>query len=103
MSLLSAMADHDMDGMPLLSGYHLASIKRGVFGDDSKIYEEIDEFADALDQGAALMALVELSYVVGSIKGWLAKHHPSLTLADLDKMSEITARAFASGQRESAS
>lgn len=83
------------------TGYHLADIKRGVFGEDSKIFEEIDEFADALDQGVALMALIELSDLIGAIKGWLAKYHPSITLADLDKMAEVTKRVFESGHRES--
>lgn len=90
--------------MPSLTepvGYHLANINRGVFGEDSKIFEEVDEFADALDQGVVLMALIELSDLVGAIKGWLAKHHPSITLADLDKMAEVTKRVFESGHRES--
>jgi N-acyl-D-aspartate/D-glutamate deacylase len=82
------------------AGYHLASITRGVFGDDSKIYEEIDEFVDALDQGVAIMALVELSDVIGAIEGWLAKHHPSITLADLAKMAAVTNRAFENGSRQ---
>lgn len=81
-------------------GYHLATIKRGVFGEDSKIFEEVDEFADALDQDVALMALIELSDLIGAIKGWLAKHHPSITLADLDKMAEVTKRVFETGHRE---
>lgn len=80
-------------------GYHKAVITRGVFGDDTKIYEEIDEFADALDQGVSIMALVELSDVVGAIAGWLAKHHPSITLDDLLAMSAVTQRAFLSGVR----
>lgn len=83
-----------------IKGYHKATIARGVFGEDSKIYEEVDEFADALDQGSQIMALVELSDVVGAIKGWLAVNHPSITLADLDAMSEITKRVFETGHRE---
>jgi hypothetical protein len=83
------------------TGYHKAAITRGVFGDDSKIYEEIDEFADALDQGVSIMALVELSDVVGAIAGWLAKHHPSITLEDLLAMSAVTKRAFLANERVS--
>lgn len=81
-------------------GYHIAKITRGVYGEDSKIYEEVDEFADALDQGIAIMALVELSDVIGAIKGWLAKHHPSITLDDLIAMSVVTDRAFETGARK---
>lgn len=81
-------------------GYHKATIARGVFGEDSKIFEEIDEFADALDQGVAVMALVELSDAIGAIEGWLAKHHPSITLNDLAAMAAVTRRVFESGHRE---
>ena len=81
-------------------GYHIAKISRGVFGEDTKIFEEVDEFADALDQGVSLMALVELSDLIGAIQGWLAKHHPSITLDDLIAMSVVTQRAFESGARE---
>lgn len=81
-------------------GYHIAKIARGVYGEDSKIYEEIDEFVDALDQGVAIMALVELSDVIGAIKGWLVKNHPSITLDDLIAMSAVTDRAFESGARK---
>jgi hypothetical protein len=83
-----------------LLGYHKAVIARGVFGEDSKIYEEIDEFADALDQNVQIMALVELSDVIGAIEGWLAKHHPTVTLSDLAAMSAVTQRAFESGARK---
>jgi N-acyl-D-aspartate/D-glutamate deacylase len=83
-----------------LFGYHKAAIARGVFGEDSKIYEEIDEFADALDQNVQIMALVELSDVIGAIEGWLVKHHPTVTLADLAAMAAVTRRAFESGGRE---
>jgi NTP pyrophosphatase (non-canonical NTP hydrolase) len=82
-------------------GYHLREIDRGEYGEASKIFEEAYEFADALDQGSALMALIELSDMVGAIKGFLAKHHPTITLADLDTMSVITQRVFESGYRES--
>lgn len=84
-------------------GYHKAVISRGVFGDDTKIYEEIDEFADALDQGVQIMALVELADVIGAIEGWLVKHHPSITINDLVAMAAVTKRAFEAGLRESKS
>lgn len=98
------MDGHDPDGLPILphkQGYHKATIVRGVFGDDSKIFEEVDEFADALDQGVTLMALVELSDLIGAIRGYLAKHHPSITLDDLIAMSDVTHRVFSTGYRTS--
>lgn len=94
------MADPETEADAIL-GYHKAVIARGVFGEDSKIYEEIDEFADALDQNVQIMALVELSDVVGAIEGWLGKYHPTVTLADLAAMAAVTRRAFESGSRES--
>lgn len=81
-------------------GYHLATITRGVFGEDSKLYEEIDEFADAIDQKNAIMALCELSDLIGAIKGWLAKNHPTITLDDLVVMADATHRAFEAGHRK---
>jgi hypothetical protein len=81
-------------------GYHIAKITRGVYGEDSKIYEEVDEFADALDQNVSIMALVELADVIGAIKGWLAKHHPSITINDLVAMAAVTDRAFQTGARK---
>lgn len=81
-----------------MAGYHLTEPKRGVFGELSKVYEEIDELHDAEEQGATLMLIQELSDVIGAIEGYL-KHHPSITLDDLIKMKNITKRAFKSGAR----
>jgi len=80
-------------------GYHLKEIPRGEVGELSKVYEEILEALDAEAQGATVMALVELSDLVGALKAYLAKHHPSITLEDLEAFSSITARAFTSGRR----
>jgi hypothetical protein len=80
-------------------GYHLKAIPRGEVGELSKIYEEILEALDADAQGSSVMTLVELADMVGALKAYLAKHHPSLTLEDLENFSSITARAFTSGRR----
>lgn len=80
-------------------GYHIKKIKKGVNGEASKIQEELDELIDAEIQGCKIMALVELSDMVGAIDLYLKKHHPDTNLEDLIKMSEITARAFKSGAR----
>lgn len=81
-------------------GYHLREIPRGIFGEPSKIKEEVEEFLDALDQGVTIMALVELSDLLGAVAGFLEKHHPGTSINDLLKMAEVTARAFRNGQRE---
>lgn len=83
----------------LAAGYHVRKIPRGMIGHSSKILEEADEFRDAIEQGVALMALLELSDMLGAIKSFLAIHHPSITMDDLLTMSEITQRAFRNGHR----
>jgi len=83
-----------------MAGYHLNELPRGEFGELSKVYEEVAELADAEEQGATLMALQELSDIIGAIEGYLVKHHPSITLDDLLKMKQITKRVFESGHRK---
>ena len=49
-------------------GYDHKEIERGVYGQPSKIREELEEFEDALDQGCHIMALVELADLMGAMK-----------------------------------
>lgn len=81
--------------------YHVAEIERGVYGEPSKIGEEYEEFLDAREQGVAIMELVELSDMLGAVKGYLAKYHKGTTLQDLIDMQVVTERAFATGHRSS--
>lgn len=83
-----------------MPGYHLADIPRGAFGHPSKIVEEAMEFADSIEQGVKVMGLVELSDLVGAIRGYLARAHPSITLDDLIAMADVTERAFLDGTRQ---
>lgn len=80
-------------------GYHLSHIEKGVLGEASKVLEETNEFVDAVAQGVSIMALVELSDLVGAIEAYLAKHHPTMSLDDLRAMSYVTKRAFENGRR----
>jgi hypothetical protein len=80
-------------------GYHLADIPRGELGELSKVHEELLEALDAEAQGASVMVLVELSDLMGAVRAYLGKHHPSVTLGDLVKFSAITQRAFENGHR----
>jgi phosphoribosyl-ATP pyrophosphohydrolase len=84
-----------------MTGYHLAEIPRGVLGEASKIAEECAELMDAVAQNSKVMALVELSDLVGAIEAYLLIEHPNVSLEDLQAFSQITARAFRSGRRES--
>ncbi len=79
-------------------GYHVRNIPRGQFGEYSKIVEEVAEFEDAIDQGCKVMALMELSDVVGAIQGYLDMHFPGTTIDDLCLMAAISARVHTSGQ-----
>lgn len=82
-----------------MSGYHLKKIEKGVVGELSKIKEELEECFDAEAQGCKVMVIVELSDLVGAINHYLSKNYPSISLQDLNKMAEITKRAFDNGRR----
>lgn len=85
--------------LPPEPGYHLDVIPKGELGQASKIAEEAAEFADAVKQGAAIMALLELADLIGAIEAYLTLHHPELSMADLLVMAAITKRAFENGHR----
>lgn len=80
-------------------GYHLREIPKGTLGESSKIMEEVLELQDAEAQECKVMALVELSDLIGAIALYLEKHYPSTTIDDLITMSHITRRAFENGKR----
>lgn len=80
-------------------GYHLAEIPKGTLGEISKIQEEVYELQDAQEQECRIMALVELSDLVGAIRAHLKAHYVDITLDDLVAMSDITERAFRNGHR----
>ena len=82
-----------------MAGYHINRIEKGVVGELSKIYEEVEEIKDAENQQCKLMVLIELSDLVGAIESYLEKHHQSLTLEDLISMKDITKRVFKEGYR----
>jgi hypothetical protein len=80
-------------------GYHISEIPKGILGESSKILEEVLELIDAEKQECKLMALWELSDLVGAIRAYLAAHAPNITLHDLQVASAITQRAFENGKR----
>lgn len=79
-------------------GYHLTNIPKGVLGEFSKIEEEFLEAKDAIQQNIPLMALIELSDMIGAIEHYLKKYN--MTLEDLKKMNHVTQRAFENGRRK---
>lgn len=81
-------------------GYHIKKIEKGVIGTSSKILEEVYELMDSEEQECKVMALVELSDLIGAIELYLENNFQGqLSLEDLIKMSRITQRAFKMGAR----
>jgi hypothetical protein len=81
-----------------MAGYHLRDIPRGVFGEVSKITEEYEEFLESLEQKNPIMAMVELSDMIGAIEGYAEKHF-KISLDDILALKNATQRAFKSGCR----
>lgn len=79
-------------------GYHKQAIRRGIFGEISKIREELDELEDAHEQGVKILELVELSDLYGAIEAYVERRH-GLTMDDVAAMSKLTRSAFESGER----
>lgn len=79
-------------------GYHLRKIKRGILGNVSKVREELEELEDAFEQGVKIMMFVEMADLYGALRALAATH--GLTMLDLERMSDVTARAFNNGHRE---
>ncbi len=79
--------------------YHLKDIPKGEIGSYSKINEEFLEFKDAVTQENKLMALQELSDLIGAVEMYLENNFKNISLEDLIKMKEATRRAFESGKR----
>jgi len=94
--------DHYVDGCKYNKkhGYHISSIEKGALGEASKVKEECQEFMDAVNQKVPIMALLELSDMVGAIEAYLVKYHKSISLHDLKAMSVVTKRAFDNGHRD---
>lgn len=80
-------------------GYHNKQIKKGRFGEISKIEEEFEEFKDAVEQANPIMALMELSDLIGAIEAYLEHYYPSIGLLHLITMKKATKRAFEDGTR----
>ena len=80
-------------------GYHQKKIAKGILGTPSKIREEFEEFEDAVAQNNSVMALIELSDMLGAIEAYVSRHN--ITLYDLMIMMKATQSAFKDGTRPS--
>lgn len=82
-------------------GYHIEEIvTQGVYGELSKIKEELEELQEANQQQNKILELVELSDMYGAIEGYVESKF-GMTMEDLKNMSDATKRAFHSGARKS--
>jgi predicted house-cleaning noncanonical NTP pyrophosphatase (MazG superfamily) len=68
-------------------GFHKATIERGVYGQLSKIQEELDEARDAESQGQDLMLLIELADIVGAVEGVATRY--GFTLEQLTAFARL--------------
>ncbi len=82
-----------------MPGYHNKIIDKGELGEFSKIKEEFDELQDAHDQGNKILELCELSDLYGAIALYLEKYYPTITMDDIEYMSNKTTQAFMDGTR----
>ena len=82
----------------IIKGYHQKIIQKGVLGEPSKIREEFEEFMDSVAQDNPVMALIELSDLIGAIEAYAEKNN--VTLDNLITMKNATKRAFETGHRK---
>lgn len=79
-------------------GYHLRKIETiGIYGQISKIKEEVEELEEAVEQDNKILALCELSDIYGALEAVAEKFN--VTMLDIAKMSDATKRAFRDGSR----
>jgi phosphoribosyl-ATP pyrophosphohydrolase len=79
-------------------GYHLKEIKKGEYGEFSKIREEMEELLDAHTQNNRILEIIEITDLLGAIEAYLKKKN--LTLKDAIDMMELTKKAFQEGDRK---
>lgn len=81
------------------AGYHVRDIPKGELGQASKITEEYLEFMDAVEQNNKILAVIELSDLIGAIDSYLKVNCGDVNLEDVMKMMQVTRRAFENGKR----
>lgn len=74
------------------------NIPKSNFGSFEKILEEVWEIRDAVYQNNKLLVCCEMADLIGAIEGYSSKNF-GLEIEDLQKMSQLTKRAFEAGSR----
>jgi|SRR3989344_161099 len=80
-------------------GYHDQIIPKTSAGSFLKILEETEEAKDAFLSNNSIMLLVELADLYGAMELFLEKEYPGVDMKNLQKMHEVTKRAFQNGRR----
>lgn len=80
-------------------GYHEAIIPKVPAGSFLKILEETEEAKDAYLTKNPIMLLVELADLYGATELFLEKEFPGMDMKHLQKMHQVTKRAFQHGRR----
>ena len=70
--------------------FHKAIIQKGIYGELSKIKEELDEAFDAESQNQDLMLLIELSDIIGAVEGVSKKY--GFTLEQLIAFAKLRSK-----------
>jgi len=70
--------------------FHKAIIQKGIYGELSKIKEELDEAFDAESQNQDLMLLIELSDIIGAVEGVSKKY--GFTIEQLIKFAKLRSK-----------
>lgn len=97
---LHTAGEECLDKLPMRAsfGYHLREIPRSPHGTVGKVVEEALELADAQNQEVRIMSLCECADVVSALRGYLRANNENWE--QVLKMSEITDRVFACGDRQ---
>lgn len=81
-----------------MSKWHVREIKKGVFGELSKVQEELEEALDAQEQNQPVMLLFELTDIIGAVAGVAAKH--GLSIDDLVAFSKLRTAVLLGDKKE---
>lgn len=68
--------------------FHLTEINKGIYGEASKIQEELNELNDAIIQDDKILIQIELSDIYGALEAVAERY--GLTMNDLKKFSDKT-------------
>lgn len=81
-----------------MSPYHTVEIPKGVIGELSKVYEEVEELRDADKQDNPVLILCEIADILGALEEYTQKKY-NIPISDIKKMTDLNKKAFQNGFR----